>query len=65
MRSMLAQGPVARRLCLETVDAALDLGMDEALALEIGHFGAACASDDKAEGTRAFLEKRPPAFHGR
>lgn len=64
MRSMLAQGPVARRLCLETVDAALDLGMDEALALEIGHFGAACASDDKAEGTRAFLEKRPPAFRG-
>jgi enoyl-CoA hydratase len=65
LRTMLAQGPLARRLCLQAVDAGLDVGVDEALALEAMHFGDACASEDKAEGTRAFLEKRPPVFRGR
>jgi enoyl-CoA hydratase len=65
MRSMLAQGPLARRLCLQAVDAALDVDVDDGLALEAMHFGDACASEDKAEGTRAFLEKRPPVFRGR
>lgn len=64
MRSILAQGPLAVRLCLQSVDGALDLPMDEALALEAKFFGDACASADKAEGTRAFLEKRPAAFRG-
>lgn len=65
MRTMLAQGPLARRLCLQAVDAALDVSVDEGLALEAMHFGDACASEDKAEGTRAFLEKRLPVFRGR
>lgn len=65
MRTMLAQSPVAVALCLQAVDETLDLPMDQALARESAHFGTACASDDKAEGTRAFLEKRPPAFPGR
>ena len=65
MRTMLAQGPLAMRLCLQAVDGGLDLDLDAALALESKLFGDACASDDKGEGTRAFLEKRPPVFHGR
>jgi enoyl-CoA hydratase len=65
MRVILAQGPVARRLCLQAVDGALDLTADDALALEATYFGDACATEDKAEGTRAFLDKRPPVFHGR
>jgi len=62
LRTILAQGPMATRLVLETVDRVLDLGIDEGLALEAEHFGQCCASDDKREGTRAFLEKRPPRF---
>ena len=62
---MLAQGPLAVRLCLQAVDGGLDRAMDDALALESKLFGDACASADKDEGTRAFLEKRPPVFHGR
>ncbi len=65
LRAMLAQGPLAVRLCLQAVDGGLDATVDEALALEATHFGDACASDDKGEGTRAFLEKRPPVFRGR
>lgn len=65
LRVMLAQGPVAVRLCLQAVDGGLDRTMDDALALESTLFGDACASEDKGEGTRAFLEKRPPVFRGR
>ena len=65
VRNILQQGPVAVRLCLEVVDVTADLPLDEALAQEVNHFGDACASEDKAEGTRAFLDKRTPAFTGR
>ncbi len=60
MRTILAQGPLAVRLCLETVDAVLDVGVDAGLALEAAAFGRCCASPEKAEGVAAFLEKRPP-----
>ncbi|MES1259731.1 MAG: enoyl-CoA hydratase-related protein, partial [Gemmatimonadota bacterium] len=65
MLSMLAVGPVAVRLALQAVDGGLDRSIDDALAFESALFGEACASDDKNEGTRAFLEKRPPVFRGR
>jgi enoyl-CoA hydratase len=35
------------------------------LELEASLFGLACATEDKAEGTRAFLEKRAPTWQGR
>ena len=37
----------------------------EALALEASIFGRLCATEDKREGTRAFLEKRPATWLGR
>ena len=65
LRTMLAQGPLAVRLCLQTVDSGLDTSVDQALEIEAAQFGEACASEDKGEGTRAFLEKRAPVFRGR
>ena len=64
-RTMLAMGPLAVGLCLDQVDRGLDATVDDAMALEAEAFGAACASEDKGEGTRAFLEKRAAAFRGR
>ena len=64
-RTILDMGPIAIGLCLDQVDRGLDASMDEALQLEAEAFGAACASEDKAEGTAAFLEKRPAKFPGR
>jgi enoyl-CoA hydratase len=40
------------------VDEGLDLPLEKGLALEAEAFGKLCDSADKAEGTRAFLEKR-------
>jgi len=64
LRSIAAMGPVAVRLVLEAVDRAADLPIEAALAYEAEQFGASCATDDRHEGTAAFLEKRPAAFRG-
>lgn len=63
--SIVAQGPLAVAHCIEAVDRGLDMPLDDAIALEASYFGLLSASADKAEGMRAFLEKRAPAFTGR
>lgn len=65
LRTILAQGPVAVRLCLEAVDQGISLDSAAAHALEARLFGQAGASADRHEGTSAFLAKRPPTFAGR
>ena len=63
--AMLAQGPLAVAHCIEAVDRGLDLPLDDAIALEASYFGLLSATADKAEGMRAFLEKRPAQFQGK
>ena len=63
--SIAGRGPVAVRAAKAAVRAALDLPFDEGLALERSLFERCFASEDKLEGIRAFLEKRPPIFPGR
>ena len=46
-------------------DAAPDLPLDQALALEAEIFGRLCGTADKREGTQAFLEKRTAKWTGR
>jgi enoyl-CoA hydratase len=62
---ILAQGPLAVAHCIEAVDRGLDLPLDDAIALEASYFGLLSATADKAEGMRAFLEKRPAQFKGK
>ncbi|MEO6057352.1 MAG: enoyl-CoA hydratase-related protein [Gemmatimonadales bacterium] len=64
VRTILENGPLAVRTCLELVDAGLDMTVDEALRLEAAHFGLLSATADMREGTSAFLEKRKAAFTG-
>jgi enoyl-CoA hydratase len=47
------------------VNAGYDLSLDDALQHETTAFGLAAATEDMHEGTRAFLEKRPPSFAGK
>jgi len=65
MRIILANGPLAVALCIEAIDRGLEMSLDEGLILEANHFGLLAATDDMREGTRAFMEKRPPAFKGK
>lgn len=57
--------PLAIAAAIEAVDRGANLPLDEALALEASIFGRLCATEDKREGTRAFLEKRPATWLGR
>ena len=63
-RVMLANAPVALARVLEAVDAGLDTTLDDGLRLEARLFGSLEGTADMREGTRAFLEKRPPSFRG-
>ena len=64
LQSILANGPLAVAQCIEVVDRGYDIALDDALALEANAFGSLAATDDKREGTRAFLEKRAASFKG-
>jgi enoyl-CoA hydratase len=64
LQTILANGPLAVAYCVEAVNRGTDLTLDEALALEATAFGLLAATDDKREGTQAFMEKRPPRFTG-
>ncbi len=56
--------PLAIRACLEAVTRGIELPLAEGLALEAQLFSSLFATNDMREGTRAFLEKRPPVFKG-
>jgi enoyl-CoA hydratase len=59
-----ANAPLAITELLRAVDEGLDLPIDLALMREAVRFSHLCGTADKAEGTRAFLEKRPPQWKG-
>ena len=65
LRKMLANGPLSLRFTLDAVARGLEMPLREAQAHEATLFGLLCTTEDMKEGTRAFLEKRPPGFQGR
>jgi enoyl-CoA hydratase len=57
------KAPVAITLILECVDGITDIEVD-GYELEAASFGVCCDTEDFAEGTAAFIEKRKPIFKG-
>ena len=62
---LAAKAPVAVRYILEAVGKGLQMPFAEAQVYEATLFGLVASTEDMREGTRAFLEKRRPAFKGR
>lgn len=58
-------GPVAAAKAKWLVYFGADVPFQQGCEAEASAFGVLCATEDMAEGTRAFLEKRPAEFQGR
>jgi enoyl-CoA hydratase/carnithine racemase len=65
LKSIAANAPIAVKFALDAVNKGLDTSQSEGLLLEASYFGLCAATEDKKEGTAAFLEKRAPKFSGR
>jgi enoyl-CoA hydratase/carnithine racemase len=65
LKQIAANAPIAVKFSLEAANKGLETSQSEGLALEASYFGICAATQDKKEGTSAFLEKRAPKFRGR
>ncbi|MFL5239374.1 MAG: enoyl-CoA hydratase-related protein [Rhizomicrobium sp.] len=65
LKQISANAPIAVKFSLEAANKGMDTSQAEGFALEASYFGICAATEDKKEGTAAFLEKRAPQFHGR
>jgi enoyl-CoA hydratase len=65
LKEIAVNAPVAVKYALEATNKGMDTSQSEGLLLEASYFGLCAATEDKKEGTAAFLEKRAPQFRGR
>ena len=65
LNKIASNAPVAIKFSLEAVNKGLETSQGEGVLLEASYFGLCAGTEDKKEGTSAFLEKRAPQFHGR
>jgi len=61
---LLTRGPIALRFAKEAVRRSLDLALDDGARFEHDLYVLLETTRDRAEGVRAFLEKRKPIFRG-
>ena len=65
LHEIFGNAPVAVKFALEAVNKGLETSQAEGLVMESSFFALCASTDDKKEGTSAFLEKRAPKFAGR
>ena len=65
LKKIASNAPIAVKFALEAANKGLETSQGEGLLLEASYFGLCAATEDKKEGTSAFLEKRAPRFRGR
>lgn len=64
-KAMAKRGPIALQVAKRLVNMSLDVDLTSALYLENLAFGVLLSTEDKREGTSAFVEKRKAGFTGR
>src|SRR5437762_3867491 len=62
---LAGNAPIAMRYIISAINKGLEMPFAEASQYEATLFGLLASTEDMKEGTRAFLEKRKPHFHGR
>ena len=62
---ILAKGPVALAMAKTAINAGMDTDIHTGLMVELLAQTIALSTEDRKEGTAAFLEKRTPEFSGR
>ncbi len=62
---ILSKGPLAVKFAMEAINRGVEVSLKDGLKIEADLFGMCCATEDKTEGTKAFLEKRKPNFKGK
>ena len=65
LNEIASNAPIAVKFAIEATNKGMDTSQSEGLLLEASYFGLCAATEDKKEGTTAFLEKRAPQFRGR
>jgi enoyl-CoA hydratase/carnithine racemase len=65
LKKIASNAPIAVRFALEATNKGMETSQSEGFLLEASYFGLCAATEDKKEGTSAFLEKRAPQFRGR
>src|SRR5438045_2480099 len=65
LKQIFSNAPLAVKYSLEAVNKGLETTQSEGLSLEASLFGLCAGTEDKKEGTQAFLQKRPAQFHAR
>jgi enoyl-CoA hydratase len=65
LKKIASNAPIAVKFALEAANKGMETSQGEGMLLEACYFGLCAATEDKKEGTAAFLEKRAPQFHGR
>jgi enoyl-CoA hydratase/carnithine racemase len=65
LKMIASNAPIAVKQSLEAVNKGMDTSQSEGFVLEASYFGLCAGTEDKKEGTSAFLEKRAPQFLGR
>jgi enoyl-CoA hydratase len=65
LKQFLSNAPLGVKFSIEAVNRGLDSSLEEGLVIEASLFALCAATEDKKEGTSAFLAKRVPNFQGR
>src|SRR6185295_18544017 len=62
---LAASAPIAMRYIINAINRGVEMPFADACQYEATLFGLVASTEDMREGTKAFLEKRKPAFTGR